>query len=176
MTVGMCFTAMSLLAAGIVQSFNSQRIADGTAPLHVAWQIPQYFFLSCGEVMSSITGLEFAFTQAPDGFRGAVMAGWYLTQAAGNAVVAIVALVVHATSDVSPWVYFGYAAAMVVCTFGFRIVSKGYHYQKQQRRRTRRVPAPRRGPPVKAPSSSQRNSTMRAERLRSVSVGSAGSM
>merc|ERR1712049_84251 len=31
--------------------------------VHMFWIIPQYFVMTCGEVMFSITGLEFAFSQ-----------------------------------------------------------------------------------------------------------------
>lgn len=170
MTIGMGFTGASLVAAGIVQAFQNDAMSRGSA-LHVAWQVPQYFFLSCGEVMASITGLEFAFTQAPDGFRGAVMAGWFLTQGGGNAVVAVVALLVNASSNVSPFVYFGFAACMVLCTAFFMFVSRGYHYQKQQHRRSH-VPAPRRGPPVSAPLANGKTSHAKPVRQRSNSGGS----
>jgi len=31
--------------------------------INIAWQIPQYVFLTAGEVMFSITGLEFSYSQ-----------------------------------------------------------------------------------------------------------------
>jgi len=31
--------------------------------MHMLWLIPQYFVITMGEVMFSITGLEFSFTQ-----------------------------------------------------------------------------------------------------------------
>jgi solute carrier family 15 oligopeptide transporter 1 len=31
--------------------------------IHMLWLIPQYFVMTMGEVMFSITGLEFSFTQ-----------------------------------------------------------------------------------------------------------------
>jgi len=31
--------------------------------VHMAWQIPQYFLLTCAEVVFSVTGLEFSYSQ-----------------------------------------------------------------------------------------------------------------
>ena len=36
-------------------------------------KVPQYFILSCGEIMVSITGLEFAYSQAPVSMKSLVM-------------------------------------------------------------------------------------------------------
>lgn len=33
---------------------------------HMAWQIPQYFLLTLGEVVFSVTGLEFSYSQVRD--------------------------------------------------------------------------------------------------------------
>lgn len=44
-----------------------------------------------GEVMFSITGLEFSFTQAPTSMKSVLTAAWLLTVAFGNLIVVIVA-------------------------------------------------------------------------------------
>lgn len=31
--------------------------------IHMAWQIPQYFLITVGEVVFSVTGLEFSYSQ-----------------------------------------------------------------------------------------------------------------
>ncbi|XP_059198394.1 solute carrier family 15 member 2 [Centropristis striata] len=59
--------------------------------VHIAWQIPQYVLITVGEVMFSITGLEFSYSQAPANMKSVLQAGWLLTVAFGNVIVLIVA-------------------------------------------------------------------------------------
>ncbi|XP_041279323.1 solute carrier family 15 member 1 [Onychostruthus taczanowskii] len=59
--------------------------------VHMAWQIPQYFLLTCAEVLFSVTGLEFSYSQAPSNMKAVLQAGWLLTVAVGNIIVLIVA-------------------------------------------------------------------------------------
>jgi len=35
--------------------------------IHMAWQIPQYFLMTAGEVVFSVTGLEFSYSQVQQG-------------------------------------------------------------------------------------------------------------
>ena len=86
MTVGMFVTTLSFVAAAAVQS----ALEGGGAP-HVAWQIPQYLFLVVGEVLVSVTALEFAYSQAPARMKSLVMGLWYVTIASGSLLTAVVA-------------------------------------------------------------------------------------
>ncbi|KAM9850610.1 solute carrier family 15 member 2 [Aulostomus maculatus] len=59
--------------------------------VHIVWQVPQYILITAGEVMFSITGLEFSYSQAPANMKSVLQAGWLLTVAFGNVIVLIVA-------------------------------------------------------------------------------------
>ncbi|XP_067843187.1 solute carrier family 15 member 2 isoform X2 [Heptranchias perlo] len=59
--------------------------------LHIGWQVPQYVLMSAGEVMFSITGVEFSYSQAPLNMKAVLQSGWLLTVAFGNIIVIIVA-------------------------------------------------------------------------------------
>eukprot|EP00007_Cunea_sp_BSH-02190019_P000625 CAMPEP_0174241798 /NCGR_PEP_ID=MMETSP0417-20130205/24875_1 /TAXON_ID=242541 /ORGANISM="Mayorella sp, Strain BSH-02190019" /LENGTH=619 /DNA_ID=CAMNT_0015321095 /DNA_START=24 /DNA_END=1883 /DNA_ORIENTATION=+ len=87
MSIGMSLTALSFLLSGILQL----AVQAHPGEVSVAWQFPQYFVLCCGEIMVSITGLEFAYSQAPKSMKSVVMAGWLLTTAFGNLLVAVIA-------------------------------------------------------------------------------------
>lgn len=58
--------------------------------VHILWLVPQYVVITLAEVMFSVTGLEFAFTQAPASMKSVLQAMWLLTVAFGNLVVILV--------------------------------------------------------------------------------------
>jgi POT family proton-dependent oligopeptide transporter len=70
---------LSFVATAILEHV----IASGAKP-HALWQIPQYVLLTAGEVLVSVTGLEFSYTQAPRSMKSTIMSIWYLTVALGN--------------------------------------------------------------------------------------------
>lgn len=58
--------------------------------VHILWLIPQYVIITLGEVMFSVTGLEFSFTQAPASMKSVLQSMWLLTVAFGNLIVVLV--------------------------------------------------------------------------------------
>jgi len=59
--------------------------------IHILWLFPQYFVITVGEIMFSVTGLEFSYSQAPESMKSVLQAAWLLTVAFGNIIVIIVA-------------------------------------------------------------------------------------
>lgn len=59
-------------------------------PVNMLWQIPQYVVMTMGEVMFSVTGLEFSYEQAPDSMKSVVQSFWTLTVAFGHAILLVV--------------------------------------------------------------------------------------
>lgn len=86
MTVGMFMTAGSFVAVALIQ-----HAIDTGANVHVLWQVIPYLILTTGEVMVSITGLEFGYSQAPKRMKSVVMGFWLLTVSIGNVLVALLA-------------------------------------------------------------------------------------
>lgn len=52
--------------------------------------LPQYVIMTMGEIMFSITGLEFSYSQAPVTMKSVMQACWLLTTAFGNLIVVII--------------------------------------------------------------------------------------
>uniref|UniRef100_A0A669QW37 Solute carrier family 15 member 1 n=1 Tax=Phasianus colchicus TaxID=9054 RepID=A0A669QW37_PHACC len=94
--------------------------------VHMAWQIPQYFLLTCGEVVFSVTGLEFSYSQAPSNMKSVLQAGWLLTVAVGNIIVLIVAGASKLSEQWAEYVLFA-ALLFVVCII-FAVMAYFYTY------------------------------------------------
>uniref|UniRef100_A0A3B3Y7D5 Solute carrier family 15 member 1 n=1 Tax=Poecilia mexicana TaxID=48701 RepID=A0A3B3Y7D5_9TELE len=94
--------------------------------IHMAWQIPQYFLMTSGEVVFSVTGLEFSYSQAPSNMKSVLQAGWLLTVAVGNIIVLIVA---EAATLPDQWAeYVLFAALLVLVCIIFAIMAYFYTY------------------------------------------------
>ncbi|XP_053240497.1 solute carrier family 15 member 1 [Podarcis raffonei] len=94
--------------------------------ISMAWQIPQYFIITCAEVVFSVTGLSFSYDQAPANMKSVLQAGWLLTVAVGNIIVLIIA---GASKIEEQWVeYVLFAALLVAVTLVFAIMAYFYTY------------------------------------------------
>lgn len=67
----------------LVSAWIETQLATGH-PLSIGWQMPAYVLLTAGEVMASITALEFAYTQAPRHLKSIVQALYLLSVSLGN--------------------------------------------------------------------------------------------
>lgn len=84
-TLGLFITAGSFAIVAITQSWIDQ----GQQP-SIAWQLFAYAVITFAEVMVSITGLEFAYTQAPKKMKSVIMALFLFSVSLGNVVTAVV--------------------------------------------------------------------------------------
>uniref|UniRef100_A0A3B4ZSJ8 Solute carrier family 15 member 1-like n=1 Tax=Stegastes partitus TaxID=144197 RepID=A0A3B4ZSJ8_9TELE len=101
-----------------------QDIKPNTASM--ALQIPQYFFITLGEVMFSVTGLEFSYSQAPSNMKAVLQAGWLFTVAVGNFIVLIVAELAKLPKQWTEYVLF--ASLLVAVCFIFSGMAYFYTY------------------------------------------------
>uniref|UniRef100_A0A671MY55 Solute carrier family 15 member 1-like n=1 Tax=Sinocyclocheilus anshuiensis TaxID=1608454 RepID=A0A671MY55_9TELE len=94
--------------------------------VHMALQIPQYFLITTGEVMFSVTGLQFSYSQAPKNMKSVLQAGWLCTNAVGNIIVLIVAELGKLPKQWAEYVLF--ASLLVAVSIVFSIMAYFYTY------------------------------------------------
>uniref|UniRef100_A0A8C2AKR2 Solute carrier family 15 member 2 n=1 Tax=Cyprinus carpio TaxID=7962 RepID=A0A8C2AKR2_CYPCA len=142
MAAGMILAALAFCAATVVEinvivcTFSNiaskdngltfKKMEDIQANnIHIAWQVPQYVFITAGEVMFSITGLEFSYSQAPASMKSVLQAGWLMTVAFGNVIVLIVA----EGAGMEQWTEFLlFAGLLVAVSIIFSIMAYFYTY------------------------------------------------
>jgi proton-dependent oligopeptide transporter, POT family len=124
MTIGMYIASLSFAAALVVQIF----VDRGQDP-HALWQAFQYFFLSLAEVLISVTGLEFAYTQAPPSMKSVLMGVWFLCISLGSLLTGVVAKsFVAIVGEPIHWqMFYGFFfALMLVAAVLFTFVARWY--------------------------------------------------
>ncbi len=117
--IGLFITAAAFTIVGWIQT----RIDAGHVP-HVGWQILAFVVLTAAEIMVSVTHLEFAYTQAPRKMKSLVMCTYLGAIALGNALDAVVNLIIERTSGAARHHagYFFWFVALMAATallFGF---------------------------------------------------------
>ncbi|XP_022662348.1 solute carrier family 15 member 1-like isoform X3 [Varroa destructor] len=69
----------------------TMNLTQAAPAMSLMWQAPQYILITTGEVLFSVTGLEFSYSEAPKSMKSVLQAGWLMTVAIGNLLVVIVA-------------------------------------------------------------------------------------
>ncbi len=85
MTFGIVLAGISWIVIG-----GFQLAIDSGQRLSILWQILPYILLTLGEVFVSATGLEFAYSQAPQKMKGVIMSFWSLSVTVGSLWVLLV--------------------------------------------------------------------------------------
>jgi POT family proton-dependent oligopeptide transporter len=139
MTAGIVFSGLSWVVVG-----GMQVVLDGGHPFTIVWQVLPYALLTLGEVLVSATGLEFAYSQAPQAMKGAVMSFWLLSVTVGNLWVLVVNAAVKNAAvtnfiastgfGVTAFQMFFFAAFAFAAALAFGLVARNYrvadHYRK----------------------------------------------
>ncbi|XP_062715725.1 peptide transporter family 1 [Aedes albopictus] len=97
--------------------------------LHMLWLVPQYVVITAGEVMFSITGLQFSYSQAPESMKSVIQAFWLLTVAIGNMLVVFIAEAKFVESQSVE--FFLFAVLMFLDMALFMILAARYHYTEE---------------------------------------------
>jgi POT family proton-dependent oligopeptide transporter len=119
MGAGLLGTGLSFAMVGAIQLF-----LDSGVKLNVSWQFMPFLVITAAEVLVSIPGLEFAYTQAPKSMKGTMMSLWLLTTAVGNLLTASI-------SELNPFKtaaseFFFYGGLVFVVAFAFIYIAMHY--------------------------------------------------
>jgi POT family proton-dependent oligopeptide transporter len=88
--MGLFVTAFAFAIIGFVQIW----VDAGETP-SILWQVLAFVVLTCGEIMVSVTHLEFAYTQAPKKMKSLVMCTYLVAISIGNWFTAAVNFVIQ---------------------------------------------------------------------------------
>jgi len=92
--------------------------------MNILWLVPQYVIMTLGEVMFSVTGLGFSYSQSPPSMKSVLQACWLLTVAFGNVIVVIIAEAALFDSQASE--FFLFAGLMFADMLIFMVMA--YYY------------------------------------------------
>ena len=111
----------------LVYSNNTlQLYLDNKRSVSFLWQVPMYVIMTVGEVLFSISGLEFAYSQSPLSMKSVMLGMWLLTVAFGNLFVFIISQFELFQSQVVEFFFFAGAAIVISVLFG--LMSYFYKY------------------------------------------------
>ncbi|KAJ7372472.1 hypothetical protein OS493_018979 [Desmophyllum pertusum] len=157
--VGMLLAAASVVMAGVIEIKRRNVWKDGgvynqtvfdeprnASSLGIFWQVPQFVLIGSSEVLTSITGLEFAYSQAPKCLQGLVMGAFLVTSGLGSYVASILVIIVRSASDTDwypssdpnnghlEYFFFLLAGLMMVNFVVFLYVASSYQYKASPKR------------------------------------------
>ncbi|MFA5266131.1 MAG: hypothetical protein WC378_20095 [Opitutaceae bacterium] len=125
MAIGLFLGACAFVAVALLQA---RVTALGAGKVHVLWQIIPFFILTTGEVLVSVTGLEFAYTQAPRAMKSTIMGFWLLCVTFGNILVAFLAPLQALSLGTFFWTFAGlmFCAAFIFVALAASYKGKTY--------------------------------------------------
>ena len=125
MAFGMFIASGAFVSVALLQEVIDAGAETGTK-VHALWQFIPYLIMTQSEVMVSITGLAFAYTQAPKRMKSTIMGFWLLTVALGNKLVAFMTGLESMPLSKFFWVF---AIIMAIAAVGFSILASRYKYK-----------------------------------------------
>ena len=111
MQYGMFLASLSFLVSGILENYIQQQ--QPFESVHVAWQIPQITILTVAEILLSVTGLEFAYAQAPPNTQASILALYLFMTALGDGLGAALYASVFSHCNLS--------TAMILCALAMLV-------------------------------------------------------
>jgi proton-dependent oligopeptide transporter, POT family len=133
MSVGMFLAALSFVAVALLQRRIDEAAAVGEK-ISVVWQFIPYLIVTTSEVLVSVTGLEFAYTQAPRAMKSTVMGFWLLCVTIGNLLVVALAPLQKLSMERFFWTFAGAGVGAAVIFAGLAALYRGKTYLQRDTR------------------------------------------
>ncbi|KAH8265006.1 hypothetical protein KR038_003261, partial [Drosophila bunnanda] len=123
----------SLLIAGNAVDGYQDKMIEVVAPsaVSILWQLPQIVVMTAAEVMFSVTGLEFSYSQSPPSMKSVLQACWLLSVAVGNMLVVVIAEIKVTSTQADEFAFF--ACLMLVDMLLFLWLARSYQYRDQSK-------------------------------------------
>jgi len=128
MTIGMFLASLAFVTVAMLQA-RIQTVGPGH--VHVLWQVIPYLLMTTAEVLVSVTGLEFAYTQAPRAMKSTIMGFWLLCVTFGDVLVAFLAPLEKLSLATFFWVFAGLMAVAAAIFALLAATYKGRTYLQQ---------------------------------------------
>ncbi|KAK9877999.1 hypothetical protein WA026_020212 [Henosepilachna vigintioctopunctata] len=106
----------------------NQKLITVTEPNSVSmlWLLPQYIIITAAEILYSITGLEFSYSQAPVTMKSVLTAAFLLTDALGNVIIVIIES--SKIFDKASYDFMLYTVLMILDMLVFAYLASRYQY------------------------------------------------
>ncbi|XP_020806791.1 peptide transporter family 1-like [Drosophila serrata] len=112
----------------------------GPNTVSILWQLPQIVVMTAAEVMFSVTGLEFSYSQSPPSMKSVIQACWLLSVAIGNMIVVVIAKFKFTSSQSGEFTL--YACLMLVDMHLFMLLGRSYKYRDEFQVEVAELPEP----------------------------------
>lgn len=126
--IGLFLASLSFVCVALLQG---RITSEGLGKVHVLWQVIPFFILTIGEVLVSVTGLEFAYTQAPRAMKSTIMGFWLLCVTFGNILVAFLAPLQALSLEKFFWIFAGLMAIAALIFVALASTYKGKTYLQE---------------------------------------------
>ena len=122
MTIGGIFASIAFVLSGFVEMEIKNNY------ISIIWLVPQYLVLALSENFLYIANIKFAYTEAPESMKSAMQAFTFLTNALGNAIVAIISGLKIFESQATELFFF--AGVLFINQIIFGLLAVNYKYSK----------------------------------------------
>lgn len=140
-SIGMFITAFSYVLIAIPQG-----MIDAGGKPGVIWQVFAYVVLTLAEILISITGLEFSYTQAPNTMKSFIMGLWLLSVSFGNfldtQINSFVTSLKDASGKITAAYFWFYVILMAITAVLFLFVAMRYKEESYIQSREDAYPDP----------------------------------